>query len=298
MRILGSLLAALALVAVLLVTPRPPTTYAAFHCMRIHAVLGGFSGNNNIQYVELRMDYGGFPQRFVGGHIIEFRDTAGALLATFTFPADVTNGNLGSSILIATSEFNTNATGGTADFVFTTMNTSGVNVTHPIPATGGKVIFAPGTANCSSTAPVDSVAYGGAPADYGTAAGALPSPSNNQALRLSTLNQNPNNNSAEYSLQAVSTITFSVSPGNLPSDFNTPRNNAGTVLKLALAAPAVGGEIIDPGDTGATEAVASTEAGDDHATRNWSLAVAAIVLPLAAGGAWFAWRRRGWHSAA
>ena len=35
------------------------SAYAAFHCMRIHAVLGGFAGADTIQFVELRMNAGG-----------------------------------------------------------------------------------------------------------------------------------------------------------------------------------------------------------------------------------------------
>src|SRR5262249_42863624 len=97
--------------------------------------------------------------------------------------------------------------------------------------------FAAATANCAVTMPVDSVAYGGATADYGTTAVALPSPGDNRALRLSNLNPAPANNSTEYSLNAVSTSTFMVAPGNLASDFTTPRNTARTVPQLGPEPP-------------------------------------------------------------
>src|SRR3990172_9800113 len=82
--------------------------HAAFHLMRIHAVMGGFNAVNTIQYVELRMCSGG--QNFVTGHTIRFYDDTNptpVLKATFTFPGDVSNPGFatGESILIATAEY-------------------------------------------------------------------------------------------------------------------------------------------------------------------------------------------------
>src|SRR5438105_308736 len=121
----------------------PGVALANFHCMRIHAVMAGFDGNAKIQYVELRMDAGG--QNFVGGHTMKFFDGSGLLKATFTFPASMpANASTGDSILIATTEFNANVTGGMADFVFTNTNTTASNggdAMHPIQGTNGKVEF-------------------------------------------------------------------------------------------------------------------------------------------------------------
>jgi hypothetical protein len=213
--------------------------------MRIHAVMAGFSGDNTIQYVELRMCSSG--QNFVGGHTLKFYDESGTLKATFTFPTNVANGAFGESILIATAEFNAATTGpgpsgsgGDADFVFSTSNTVGVNggdPLHPVQGPGGKVTFAEGSDGCDSNfsvdpGDVDSLAYGNAPADWGSPAPALPSPSTDKALRLGSLSSGPSNNSAEYSLQSVASTPKTVAQASLASDLDTPRNNSRQVGAL------------------------------------------------------------------
>ena len=239
----------LALVAVL---AQGQPAYAAFHCMRIHAVMGGLSGDPDVQYVELRMNAGG--QVALTNRLIKFYDSAGVLKATFTFPGIVPNGLTGDSVLIATSEFNatSSGTGGLedlskhADFVFSMVNTVGANggdPLHPVQVPGGKVTFSEGFDNCdpglaAGPGEVDSVAYGGATADWVAAAPALPSPSTAQALGLNNLNLMPSNNSMEYSLVATSSTTYTVSvtPTNdLPTDLTTPRNNARNVGTLSSA---------------------------------------------------------------
>jgi hypothetical protein len=271
-----------------------PTAFAAFHCMRIHAVQAGFAGNANVQYVELRMDSLG--QALVSGHTIDFYDGSGALNATFTFPANVANSARGESILIATSEFNAYAQGGAADFAFSAANTTGADPLHPIKP-NGKVVFAALNANCNLTAPVDSVAYGSvmgaASPDYGTAAVGLPTPPNSNVLRLGNLNTNPANNSAEYSLQPVATSSSMVTVANLPTDFSTPRNNGRVVLKL-VAPAAVGGVAELPEAAGAAP-VARTGGGGSRFDAMWYAAGSiALVAAMLAGG--LAWRRR-WHRA-
>jgi hypothetical protein len=99
--LLSVILAFLVSSSVLLMT-QGGIALASFHCMRIHAVAGGFNGNNNIQYVELRLDMAG--HNLVFGHTIQFFDTSGQLKATFTFPSSVANGTMGDSILVATSQ--------------------------------------------------------------------------------------------------------------------------------------------------------------------------------------------------
>ena len=224
---------------------------AAFHCMRIHAVMAGFKGDNNVQYVELRLVGGG--QQFVGFRQIKFYDAAGTLKATFTFPNSASNGSKGDSILVATQEFNDATLGGNADFTFSNANTTGSNggdPLHPVQSPEGRVTFAEGFDNCdagftASPGEVDSLTYndesmGDASAHFGTPASPLPSPSDNRALQLNhNVNSQlaPSANNTEYGLSAVSTNTFSVAASSLSSDLTSPRNNSRTVLQLQPSGP-------------------------------------------------------------
>jgi hypothetical protein len=236
MRLIASFTIAIALAFALLASQPAERTFAVFHCMRIHAVMAGLNGNDQVQYVELRTNLSG--QNLVGGHDIQFFDGAGVLKATFTFPSHVPNGATGDSILIGTAEFDAIANGGGADFVFSEANTVGANggdPLHPVQWPDGLVHFAPGHANCvfsGSPGEVDSVAYGSATAYFGSAAPALPDPSDDRALVLNNLNLAPSDNSTEYALAPVSTTTSSVPIGDLPTDFNTPRNNGRVVLEV------------------------------------------------------------------
>jgi hypothetical protein len=282
-----SLLAALSA----LMAPSSNVAHAAFHCMRIHAVMAGFSGNANIQYVELRMNTGG--QAFLAGHTIEFFDSAGTLKATFTFPAGVSNAVTGDSVLIGTSEFNGVTTGGDADFTFTsgmggnTVGANGGDPLHPIQGANGRVHFGRTFDNCdpdgvAGPGEVDSVGYGTGTAHFGSSASALPSPPTNQALILNNLSFTPSNNSTEYALGAVSGSTFSVAPASLPTNFATPRNNARTVLAMISPPAPVGGV----GELPAVEqeTIIQTDDGErNRAVYGWLLAATAAGALVVAG---------------
>ncbi|MCH8345839.1 MAG: hypothetical protein IIC87_02795 [Chloroflexi bacterium] len=208
-----------------------PPALAAFHCMRIAALMGGAGGDANIQYVELRMNLGG--QTLVSGHSITFRDAAGNLASTFTFTSNVTTGASGSSILIATQEFADNATVA-PDFIFSGANTTGADVNHPIPTPSGKVSFAEGSGNCQIGGPsvVDSIAYGTGytgSVDYGSKFPADLPNAGTQALVVNNLNLEPADNSSEYSIQTV--------PISIPPGANTPRNNAGATGSVTPPPP-------------------------------------------------------------
>ena len=75
MRSILSLFLAAVIAASVSVLAQGNVAYAAFHCVRIHAVAGGINGSSSIQYVELRMDVGG--QTLLSGHAIQFFDSAG-----------------------------------------------------------------------------------------------------------------------------------------------------------------------------------------------------------------------------
>ena len=137
-----------------------PRAEAAFHCMRIHAVMAGANGNTSQQYVELRMSTA--FQGFVTGTELRFLDAAGTTTGGFTLTSSVINTAAGSSILIATTGLQT-AAGITADF------TMPANVIAP----AGRVEFL-GNFNClpsglSSSNIIDSVAYGAYSGDNGSA---------------------------------------------------------------------------------------------------------------------------------
>ncbi|MCH8902149.1 MAG: hypothetical protein IIC88_07590 [Chloroflexi bacterium] len=267
------------------------SAHAAFHCMRIHAVLAGFNGDNSIQYVELRMS--GAFQNLVTTHPIKFYDAAGTLKATFTFPSNVTNAALGDSILVATTEFNNATLGGDADFTFAgnTVGSNGGDPLHPVQSPDGKVTFAEGPSTCVPGGPnvVSSVAYGAftGTVDYGSAATALPNPSDDQALRLGNLNLEASDNSTEYSLSAVSNTTFSVASGSLPTDPATPRNNSRTVLQLASG---VGGVAELPEGAGAPLQATGSSGGNAGL---FAGIIAAVVAGAGAlgGAAWYVRRR-------
>jgi hypothetical protein len=298
MRSLFSGLLAFLLSASALLLTQGGVADASFHCMRIHAVASGFNGNDNIQFVELRMDLVGQTQ--LAAHTLQFFDASGVLKATFTFPAgnfplgaSVANGTSGDSILLGTSEFNANVSGGASDFTFNNANTTvanGGDPLHPVQQVGGYVVWAGTNSACATImAPVDSVAYGGATASYGTAAVALPHPDLNQALRLSNLNNAPSNNSTEYSLMNIATSTFAVAPGNVATDFTTPRNNSRTVLKLNAPPASVGGVADAP-----APAPASAVSGQSSGTSwHWQILAAGIAAAVCtSGAAWYAYRRR------
>ena len=286
MRFVMSALLAIAVAASVPLLATRSVAYAAFHCVRIHAVAGGYNADGNIQYVELRMDMGG--QTLLGGHALQFFDAAGTLKATFTFPSGVANGAVGDSVLIATSQFNSNVTGGPSDFTFTNANTTGANggdPLHPVQAPNGSVVWAGPSAACVTVmAPVDSVAYGSASAVYGSAAVALPNPGTLQALRLSNLNSTPSNNSTEYALTNVSTATFGVAPSGLATDFTTPRNNTRNVLRLNRPLVALGGLDEDAAAAARTGIASNAE---------FAIAAAAAAAVIAGGAGLYGYRRRG-----
>ncbi len=290
------------LVSVALLGMQQRIAYASFHCMRVHAVMAGFQSNDSIQYIELRMSLS--SQTLVSGHQIKFYDASGTLKATFTFPSGVTGPSVGYSILIGTQEFNDNTNGGDADFTFSGSNTVGANggdPLHPIQAPDGKVTFAEGGITCLLAGPpvVGSAAYGSftGTVDYGsTPAPALPTPSDNRALRLNNLAPEATDNSTEYSLETVSGSTFTVAQGSLASDPNTPRNNSRTVLQLALITPTptplpVGGLAKLP--AAAAPPLASTgSSGANQLQLAIAAGVSVVAITFLGGSAWYIRKRR------
>lgn len=287
--------AALMLMAAMSQSARP--AFAAFHCMRIHAVMSGFATNDNVQFVELRMNIGG--QTALSGHKIRFLDSSGVQQAEFTFPTPLgvtLNGLEGDSILIGTQEFNDDySPGGDADFEFSLANTIGADPLTPVQGPGGKLIWAPPSTNCAlGGPPVDSVAYGTGTvsADYGTKATALPSPTTDEGLQLDNLASAPTDNSMEYDLMPASTTTEFIAgvAATLEADKRFPRNNS-RVLTAVFAPTAVGGTVEEPAAPDANAAPVADD--DDGSPVRPIVALVATALAAAIGvGALQARRRR------
>jgi len=102
--------------------------HAAFHLMKIAEVFAGCPASPNAQYVVLQMYSGG--QNFVNGHSIVVSDSAGTVVGTFSFPANVANGANQAKILIATTE--------ASSFFSVTPN---LTMTAVIPRRGGRICF-------------------------------------------------------------------------------------------------------------------------------------------------------------
>lgn len=274
--VLGVVVVAVAVVALLgngRLPPSVPPAGAAFHCMRIGAVMGGAFGDGDIQYVELRMNAAG--QSFVGGHEIAFRDATGTLQATFVFPGNVSNSASGTSILVATAEFDA-ASSVEPDFIFsdgtavdpdtsTTVpqNTTGSgDLNHPVQAPDGKVSFEEQFSSCVGAGPpVDSVAYGDnytGTVDFGSHRDEDLPTSGKQALIVNNLGFTPTDNSTEYSVQTV--------PTSVPAGPTTPRNNAGATGDFGLDSDGDGvedGSDLCP-DTPGAEAVDANGCADSQ----------------------------------
>ena len=116
-----------------------------------------------MQYVELRQ--ASILPEHIATHEICFYDAAGIAKARLEFTANGGNPANGSSILIATSEFNSAWAAGAPDFIIggagsimTALN--GGDAMHPVQRPAGKVSFGDYDANCVNQGTIDSVAYG------------------------------------------------------------------------------------------------------------------------------------------
>lgn len=101
---------------------------SSFHLMKIKEFFPGCAAAPNAQYIELQM-YFAF-QNLVSGKQVRVFDSTGALIATFTFPSDVTNGADQATILLATAEAQT----------FFSL-TADMTITPAISLPGGKICF-------------------------------------------------------------------------------------------------------------------------------------------------------------
>ena len=100
----------------------------SFHLVKVKEVYPGSDAAPNAQYIVLQMPAAG--ENLVSGKQVRVFDTAGTLVSTFTFAANMPIGTDQSTILVATTEAQTffNVTGN-------------LTMTATLPALGGKVCF-------------------------------------------------------------------------------------------------------------------------------------------------------------
>jgi hypothetical protein len=208
-----------ALVAALLFTARP--LQAAFHIAVIDEVMTSYAGDDEVQFVEVRMLF--MFQNIVGMSVFAAFDAQGNYIDdVLVVPANVTNHGDGVRWIIGTEKFQT-VSGLTPDFIMP----AGI-----LPVAGGIVCFGGGSGAFVPQDPnswdrtnfqnyVDCVAYG-------TYAG----PSN---LRIGT----PTSiTAAGHSLQRVSVTTPPDNATNFAcADSATPQNNAAAMETLPATVP-------------------------------------------------------------
>ncbi len=131
----------------------PRSAWASFHLMKVVEVCPGSATDANADYVVIQMYSPG--QTFVSGHQITVFDATGALVGTYTFAANVSNGANQAKIMIGTAQA-TAAFGVTPDLVMGTATIS---------AAGGKACFDAIPADCVSWG-----AYTGSTTGVGTPA--------------------------------------------------------------------------------------------------------------------------------
>ena len=195
---------------------------ANHHFMKIREVFAGANGQPSAQFVELQMYASG--QNIVGGKQIVVYDSAGAVINTFTFPANVANPANQSSILIATAA--------AASFFGVTPD---LTITPVIPAAGGKVCFI----RPSPLTVVDCVSWGSySGSSVGT--GAPFNPAGGLVTGSSALRDISGGTSPTL-LQAADDTNDSAADFDLANP--TPRNNAGATTTTAGQADVAGGTL-------------------------------------------------------
>lgn len=80
----------------------PAGAGASFHLMQVREVYPGSAADPDAEYVELQMWRSG--ENFVGGHSVRSYDASGAVVATSTFPANVSGGADQSTLVLATPQ--------------------------------------------------------------------------------------------------------------------------------------------------------------------------------------------------
>ena len=206
---------------------------ASYHYLRIHAVMTGYQGNTDVQYVELRMGEGGQTQ--TAGKVLCIFNPSGVPVGRFTFQSNhAVSSDPGSSILVSTQTMDA-IWPRTPDEVFSVQTLTAIPpgqifLSAPL-LYAGKISFGTDTADVPAEMCaggfnlIDSVAYGSdytGGADFGTKFASELPVNAGQVLQLTGPLCGPctRNNSTDYSLVDVTMAA------------NYPRNNAGETAAL------------------------------------------------------------------
>lgn len=202
------------------------TAFATFHLMQIEQVIGGVNGDTTAQAIQLRMRSA--TQQFVsGGKLIAF-DAAGLNPVTILdLTTNVTNGALGSHVLIVSASFPGKTTPTTVpDFT----------MTNTIPASylaagslcwesdTGTIYWRLSWGGAAYTGPNDGNVANDADGNFGPAFGsALPSSGATALQFQGTTNAKSTNNAADYLVTAGAAVfmnnagaSFTVNGASLP----------------------------------------------------------------------------------
>jgi len=201
--------------------------YASFHLMQIEQVIGGVNGDKTAQAVQLRMR--STPENLVSGcQLIAFDAAGNNPITLATFSSGVSNGAVGSRILITTASFASHETSPiTSDFTMTAIPASYLaagRLAYLNPAfLSGGILWSVSWGGASYTGPNTGLIVNDADGNFAPPfAGVLPSGSTSALLFPGLASALSTNNAADYMVTA-GTATFT--------------NNAGNSTSLAGATP-------------------------------------------------------------
>ena len=188
-----------------------PAANASFHLMQIAEVIGGVNGDTSAQAIELRMRSSGQNNFFSNNPKLVVVDATGANPVTLiTLGSNVALGNLGSTVLIASSTFK-NYTANPAAFV------SDFTLTNTIPSSylnAGRLLYEDSANNilwslafggASYTGPTNGETTNGV-ADPGKFGGLLPSTTLQALLYQGTASGQNTNNATDYALTSGAAV--------------------------------------------------------------------------------------------
>jgi hypothetical protein len=232
----------LVLVGISLSVVSSPTAKASFHLMQIYQVIGGVNGDTSAQAIELRMRSPGQNNFLSNNPKLVAVDATGANPVTLiTLGSNVAFGNLGSTVLITTSNFK-NYTSNPATFLTDFTLTNSIPVSY---LNGGRLLYEDSFNNIlwslafggsNYTGPTNGETTNGV-ADPGKFGGPLPSNTLRALLYQGTTSGQNTNNATDYGLTSGA-ATFT---NNAGTNFTVvPEPNSLTLVGLGLFMALVG----------------------------------------------------------